>query len=378
MKKDDVIRWQYIVNAVGDANCICIHKDKTMSRTIERPYLNRYYREPQRRTFLIDFGYSSKAFFTNDLKQCAIESDEFLLTHYHLDHYKGLEKIDDKQLLVERLYYPYIPEVIEEPDLQNKISNIMHFMIAIDSKLNGMALSLITLLKRKNDFDDFEYEPVYQDMSIFDGNYEVIWPPKKLFSKDTTTKSLKTGIEKIENILNKDNNSEIYKLWDSFNREVKLHKDDNIQIFKNRVDEICFAIIKNFNIDLTKYQITLDSLRKAIRKVTNRFSVCLFKKNEFLFLGDLEKPEIKACLKYLFNRFQGTIKVKYLITPHHGSNNHYRSDIGNYVEADYVISSNGERGFEKYQEKYNDLAKLDSYCTNDGTFDSNTLKTDTQ
>ncbi|MCR4559567.1 MAG: hypothetical protein K5685_05770, partial [Bacteroidales bacterium] len=131
-----------------------------------------------------------------------------------------------------------------------------------------------------------------------------------------------------------------------------------------------YKILDGFNINDERYTNFVKSLNKVVRKVTNRFSVCLFKKGEFLFLGDLEKAELKNCLERLSKKNDGKLKIKYLITPHHGTKNHYWSQINNYIEAEYVISSNGENGFEKYAKEYNKLAQKGHFCTVDGTFDS--------
>ncbi|MBR4325523.1 MAG: hypothetical protein IKP73_08365 [Bacteroidales bacterium] len=376
--KADIFKRTYTVNSVGDANCIYI--DKTKVSPCHNGFsrlANQYY--DSKRSYLIDFGYSSKAYFTDNVKQLACNADEFLLSHYHLDHYKGLEHISDNSLLIEKLYYPYIPEIKDDPEIHDKIRNVVHFMVAIDTKLNAgsMGLGLISLLMRKNLFADFDYTPVFKGMSVFDGEYEVIWPPKELDYNDKTTKSLKTGIDRIEAALNKE--SEIKKMWVSFNREINSNSGKKqLQLFEDDFERKYYAIIKNYNIDLTKYKKVINTLRETVRDVTNRFSVCLFKKGEFLFLGDLEKPELKACITDLAVKHYGKLKVKYLITPHHGTTNHYWSDIANYVEAEYVISSNGERGFEKYAEQYRELASIEDYCTNDGTFDSRTLNSNEQ
>ena len=108
-----------------------------------------------------------------------------------------------------------------------------------------------------------------------------------------------------------------------------------------------------------------------ISKVTNRFSVCLFKKDEFLFLGDLENEEIQHCLERLKLDLGEVIQVDYLITPHHGTQSHYWENIGNYVEPKYVISSNGKQRYRKYDERYDKLAIKKAYCTyKQHTFDS--------
>lgn len=65
------------------------------------------------------------------------------------------------------------------------------------------------------------------------------------------------------------------------------------------------------------------------------------------------------------------IKVKNLITPHHGSRNHYINNFDDYVEAEFAISSNGARMFEQFELDYNKCAK-NVWCTQrDGDYIDN-------
>ena len=157
-------------------------------------------------------------------------------------------------------------------------------------------------------------------------------------------------------------------MWETFNRKCEI--DNKTQISQNL--DGSFYLIAMSDIDNDEYENMAITIQKLIKKeLTNRFSVCLFKKDEFLFLGDLEKEEIERCLKELQEKLNGDkIKVKYFITPHHGTQNHYWAEIGNYVEPEFVISSNGRRHIKKYAQEYNDLG-VQSHCTAiKGTFNS--------
>lgn len=383
MKKDDIIKWQYLVNAVGDANCIQINRIKDKNLDVEEKYhycpyyTNWLHPKSQFKSLLVDFGYSNKALYKADIECMAQHADEFLLSHYHYDHYRGLEDIDNNSLCIEKLYYPYISNILDEDgsdtgeqwsrnDLQAKIIRLYQFSNAINAKFYGMGYSLTNLLKQKNIFEDFDSLPIYSGMSIFDCNYEVIWPLQNLKVTDTIVSKLSNGIKKIENILKQ--NQYLFKLWETFNRKCEI--DNKTQISQNL--DGSFYLIAMSDIDNDEYENMAITIQKLIKKeLTNRFSVCLFKKDEFLFLGDLEKEEIERCLKELQEKLNGDkIKVKYFITPHHGTQNHYWAEIGNYVEPEFVISSNGRRHIKKYAQEYNDLG-VQSHCTAiKGTFNS--------
>lgn len=390
--KADVIKHNYIVNSVGDANCIYIDRYKSLSdyeheRYYDCPYYSRMQNyEAKRKKFMIDFGYSNVS-FVKPLLHNVSDADEFLLSHYHLDHYNGLEQFKDDSLLIERLYYPFIPKILNDEKLQFGILKYMHFgnilncniLMNNDRRLINnidiikrkvIGLWLVALLMKKNKFDDFEYKPVYKGMSIFEDEYQVVWPPKEINYDDVSLRSLNTDISKIEEIINNEPEP-IKKVWDVFNREPKFDDNqllsvDNIEDFWVYIQELCLN---------DEHKNGISVLTDAISDVTNRFSVCLYKIGEFLFLGDLERAEVEQCIKQLYNDNGGTtkVKVKYLIAPHHGSNRHYWKEIEKYIEPEYVISSNGKKNALNYANDYIALAQKQAFCTYYGTFDSKTL-----
>ena len=69
--------------------------------------------------------------------------------------------------------------------------------------------------------------------------------------------------------------------------------------------------------------------------------------------------------------------VKYFITPHHGTKNHYSPALEKYLTADFVISSNGEKENSDYAEEYKNLVSEHGCehrtCIN-GDFDSSNPK----
>lgn len=391
--KADFITHRYVVNAVGDANCIWIDKTKYKSNDYQ-PHKDCHFCFDRKsnvncqKRFCIDFGYSDTDYFEY-IKCQAFEIDEFLLSHYHKDHYNGLDKINNSSLAIENLYYPYIPKIEGRPDYQQSILQYSHFLNTLsilncdelntivhnDEKIKTkvIGLWLIALLLNKNKFEDFNYATVYQGMRIFDDEYQIIWPPREIPYDSNYLQSLETGIKTIETVLATQPES-IQKVWDIFHRTSKFDENQMLSIeqsedFWNRIKEIK---IKDDNPDNKE---KLNELTYAITNVTNRFSVSLYKPNEFLFFGDLAQAEMKQCITQLFlsNGGKNKIKVKYLITPHHGTHSHYWNQIGKYIEPEYVISSNGKKHILHYTNDYINLANKKSHCTYYGTFDSERL-----
>lgn len=147
-----ITETHYTVNDVGNANCIFI--DRFKHRNYESTlinvcnihfFINFHEGDLKRRNLLIDFGYDHTKHLDHNLKEQVRNADEFLLSHYHLDHYKGLEKMEDKSLYIEKIYYPHIPQMHNRYTLLKAC----YFICIVDGN------DLINLLKQKNKTTDF-------------------------------------------------------------------------------------------------------------------------------------------------------------------------------------------------------------------------------
>lgn len=322
------------MNSVGDANCIFLHNCDN--------------------SLVLDLGFQRQSFCSKEIKNEIKSSKELLISHYHSDHYKGLDYFSEKSLRFKKLYYPYIP-CFPSPQLRAKLIKELHFVSYIQMLSSGSkAFDLIHLLKNRN-IEKFDYQAVYKGMQVWNEELQVIWPPKDGSLFDIP--QLENAINKIEQYIKEI--PAISKLWEVFDRfEVDL---DN-GILKNDYGDSS-GIFSHADLHLEEYTDDIKVIDKKIRSVTNRFSVCLYKKDILLFLGDLEKEEVLACVNELVKENGGKpIVVKYFITPHHGTKKHYVSELESLVKADYVISSNGESRFSNYEESYNMIGRY-THCT---------------
>jgi Cft2 family RNA processing exonuclease len=114
----------YIVNNFGNGCCIEIS-----------PY----------RGLIIDFG--SLDTKINVSPFYARDPSKLLISHYHKDHYNGLGELEDNSINIQELYYPYIPDIPEEPVI---MKFICLYNLIINGRTNGSpAKDLIDVLQKR-------------------------------------------------------------------------------------------------------------------------------------------------------------------------------------------------------------------------------------
>ena len=318
----------FIVNDVGDANSIFLQD----------------YENPM----MLDFGIQNKDFLDDDkffLKKQLEFTRELIVSHYHKDHFNGLYYVNDKNIEIRKLYYPYIPRFQSSEKLIKEI-HFLAFLQSIEYIKSGSCASDLISLVRKVSSTEVEACSLHIGKTI--GQYEVIWPPKSAddFDVPTLARNIKIIEDKIKEI------PEIEKLWSTFDR---AEIDDN-QLLKIDYEDLTF----NRDI-LENLKEPINEIESKVKRITNRFSICLYLADNFLFLGDLEQKEIRACLENLLKQNdKEKICVKYFITPHHGT--HYSDCIRDFIHATYVISSNGKERIKDYNLKYNEIGDY-YHCT---------------
>lgn len=262
---------------------------------------------------------------------------DFVVSHYHSDHYNGLLNLKDDSLEIEHLYYPFIPLCPQKQSLEK----IIYFLeyITLGSITGSPANDLVNLARKKNR-SDFKHKSVKQGDTIFvdDEQMEVVWPPE-IFNNKKVQSALSSGIGRIDKIIS--SNNELRELWEKFDRNVSQNQE--------------FQIAKKTSIQKTEIRVDADilkSLSEETRKITNRFSICLLYKNEFLFLGDLESYEIGCCVRYLKKEYMFN-HVRNLVAPHHGT--HWSDELYN-VFAHNVICTNGRKMVRHFKENFKKIS----------------------
>jgi hypothetical protein len=103
-----------------------------------------------------------------------------------------------------------------------------------------------------------------------------------------------------------------------------------------------------------------DVVKKAndsLRKAANHLSLALFEHNGLLFLGDLEKSEIRKVVNYLES--VGKKRFYVFVTPHHGT--HWDNCLKK-IDCIYSITSNGSKLHSHIKRGFKDISRM-SFAT---------------
>jgi|SRR3990170_3408345 len=113
--------------------------------------------------------------------------DIFLLSHFHVDHYNGLQYLSLKpgrvsRLRMEKVHYPGIPEF-------SRNSEFLNALFAINSMIFGaetgvMESDFLEAISRISE-GQFSYGPLFAGDSLTDlegGDLEILWPPRTIIA----------------------------------------------------------------------------------------------------------------------------------------------------------------------------------------------------
>lgn len=391
-----------IVNSVGDAACISLESVANFVkfnelRTAQIYELNKdkiLIFEPKLFPSILTIDYGK---CTSNTHRLVNESNDFLLTHFHLDHYKGFRtgfNIYNKKYCFKKFYYQKLPRIDDR--LIDCESNIIYNND--DSK--GISISekkLAFLIVLNNLFCSYENKNVLDIFNIFDyvdciddddknrtdksgfipvgigdviefgqERYNVIWPPENLDDKEID--KIKDVYDELCNI-DESIKNEFEKFCDSvvgYQDEKTDDSQSNTKLIKTNHSKIdllmsaksYFKELESENLESQRKENLLqflknntevvEKIKKKITSIANDLSVCIAN-SELLSLGDLNK-NISKCINTYKKRIKtDLIDVKYLITAHHGT--HWDKSCRD-IKADYVISSNGRARFGDFKNNY--------------------------
>ena len=217
-------------------------------------------------------------------------------------------------------------------------------------------LDLYNLMNQKSSQPfSIQEKKMGDSININQQKYHVIWPPQKannVFS-ETINKKIKAINEKISE------NSKVSEIWEQIKKQSVSEKSLGLENDKNDFignERLTRDIDSNYKKELIT----------TIRSLANHFSLCLFKPDDLLFLGDLEEEDIHSCISLLLKGIEKEkIEVKYFITPHHGTHWH---DILKAIKAEYVISSNGNKMNQHYCLEFDTIGRYCHKTKVNGTF----------
>ena len=284
-----------------------------------------------------------------------IEPEAFFLSHFHTDHYNGLLHIPYPWPwpAIRQAFYPRIPV------FKNR-ETFLRCMLAMDHWLMGdttgsMAADFLSVLSSINR-NSFTYRSLCKGdtVSIGGSQYDVLWPPA-MVDDDATLKVIATAITDFNAAAQEDGS--LRRILETIGEHGEMRpymaeegetgelpgRDDNAE----RSDDIPHAIPR---VDLPK------SIRKAnasLRTAANHLSLAFHEDNKFLFMGDLEKHEIRQVVRILEDKERNQFFAT--ITPHHGT--HWHKDL-RHIHTCCAISSVGGRLFRHLSPQYKSISDI--------------------
>jgi len=284
--------------------------------------------------------------------------DIFMLSHFHLDHYNGLMLASSRGYFpmpweIKEVYYPKIPKFREKEEF---MLCLLTMNLRVFGNETGIMeydfLKTISRITRRS----FIYKPVSKGdvINIGGTSFEVLWPPP-VIDEEGTLSVIRQAIndfniameadEKIKELYQRVEKEGLFRAYfEQEQRSYSGERDDPSKLVNNEYKEKKLPdVVKKAN----------DSLRKA----ANHLSLALFEHNGLLFLGDLEKSEIRKVVNYLES--VGKKRFYVFVTPHHGT--HWDNCLKK-IDCIYSITSNGSKLHSHIKRGFKDISRM-SFAT---------------
>jgi beta-lactamase superfamily II metal-dependent hydrolase len=334
--------YKYTVHDVGDALfSLFEHKDDAL-------LLHRS---------IFDIGYSYSGAFDAVNSNEYIDAKTLVISHYHKDHYNGLNRIANYSLQIENLVIPKLPLQTWYAD---GIMSYLAIQLFYYAEITGFyETDLLRIIQRKNS-RQFNVLRRCAGESFRASNFEfdVIWPDTNFLTRRNSITSAMTEIGQV---------IETNKAFKKFYDEVLASAFFNPNITSSEpFDNIDQASI--FDVVLN------DEERNLIKRANDKLvraanDICLAfhdSDRKFLSLGDLSR----RALDVLFNAtFTTPVIYEVVLSAHHGT--HISTD-GNWrnISSCVVVHSNGPRMSNYYDLNYNQWTLQEHQTYINGVFDS--------
>lgn len=285
------------------------------------------------------------------------EPDVFILSHFHGDHYNGLQAAESDSQNLNKVYYPRIPDF---PDRDK----FLLYNIAMTERVYGrrtgsLTADLLRNIKRINR-RQFEFIELYQGREIIFGDqeYDVLWPPRELVDP---VQELSRALETFETA--RDQDPILREITDSFrNREVVSDYPGDQREYEpfslDRGDTEDGLPLEDRKLpDITQ------KAQKRLREATDRMSLAFHNSDRLLFLGDLKAGELREVSKNLVKMKDTYYDI--MITPHHGTRySAAMADLG----ANWTVSSLGKENLTSISTSIRDIGHRNWATYLDGDF----------
>lgn len=301
--------------------------------------------------------------------------DEFLLSHYHADHYRGLvAAARDK----EKQKFSWAPDLVFAPGLPKFKSNrevycalfTMSAMVlgsesgSMDFDFLGAVHRLRNSVSGNGKKSNFKYRQLFQgdEFSLGKQSCTALWPPRYVDDK-VFSSTVEKALLKFEEAQNADD-----VLREIHNRITESEFVD--RLLSQERSDVAFPQDRYYA-DLEERWVqrkgqpllpVVEEANRALRAVANHLSLGFFTEGGLLFLGDISEKALPAVVDKLVSL--GEVDFMYLIAPHHGT---FWDKSLLSLRANTVIVSTGKRLAAKYNPHWGLVGKtvLSSYLNRD-------------
>lgn len=283
---------------------------------------------------------------------CNTSPKEFLLSHYHSDHYKGLvkasrlsqSKIQALNWEPEMIYLPGMPIIDKREEFYLTLFTMNMFILG--DLTGSIELDLFKLIRKmRTKSPTFKYRFLYQGdtFDLAGEKHIVLWPPRRILNDDLTESITKT-IDDFNRL--KEENEQLKKIYHQIKNSNVV--DDLIKQASQeheKINELSDLIEKNDgvyieeNYELSQNKDTnISELNKKLINIANHLSLAFYKESDLLFMGDVSPQVIPKIIEIL--QSSNALIYDSIITPHHGT---YWDDSLKNLRANYVLVSNGSK-----------------------------------
>lgn len=304
----------------------------------------------------IDCGSTNSAILAFKRGLCRIRPDVFLLSHFHSDHYNGLQYTMDCQCQqplfnIKQVYFPRLPDF-------SKNREFLLCMFAMNHRVMGdttgsMEFDFLRLIQSLNR-GLFSYKALSCGERVVLGGteFEVLWPPRVISTKQTL-KVIAKSMEDFNHAIEEDD--VLKKIYESLGKSEQMRPYSSGKAGTLAAPSREGKTGKSPSFPKTDLPDVVKQANKSLRAAANHLSLVLHNDDRLLFLGDIEKTEIKSVVSTL--KKAGKCYFDTIITPHHGT--HWHNNLYSLC-CRRAVSSVGRLYFTQRKTRRKSLFRFDS------------------